>query len=161
KSLTRPWYQHPLEKVARHGAFGEIMPEDEFYGVLSIADNFDLVWLEESFVRELRPKLTAHPLLNAGDLKKLGEGKPPERIAQQLSKSGAAIPLYLGPQRLVGCFLSGHDEDPALEAPRLLENLACKAIAALSLRNLHTASGIPEQEIDFILGSGEEAIGDR
>jgi len=160
KSVAVPWFGHALENPARHGEFGEIMPEDEFYGVLRIGDSFDMVWLEENFTAEVRTRLAAHPLLTAEDLKKLGDGKSLGQLNEQIKK-GAAIPLYLNKHRLVGCFLHGHDEDPALSATRLLENLACKVIAALSLRNLNVASGIPAQAVDFILGCGEEAIGDR
>jgi glycine/sarcosine/betaine reductase complex component C subunit beta len=46
------------------GAFGEIMPQDEFYGLMKISDAFDLVKLEEGFVKTVRAKtkLEAHPL---------------------------------------------------------------------------------------------------
>ncbi|MCX7951852.1 MAG: glycine reductase, partial [Clostridiales bacterium] len=32
-NLPRPWYQKPIENASRYGKFGEIMPEDEFYGL--------------------------------------------------------------------------------------------------------------------------------
>ena len=30
--IAKPWYEHPLQDGKRDGPFGEIMPEDEFYG---------------------------------------------------------------------------------------------------------------------------------
>src|SRR3989304_9703584 len=29
-----PWYQNPVAKASRWGDFGEIMPEEEFYGLM-------------------------------------------------------------------------------------------------------------------------------
>jgi len=60
-----------LTEAKRFGKFGEIMPEDEFYGLMQIADVFDLVWLEESFAQQIKEKLSKHPLLDEKDLSKL------------------------------------------------------------------------------------------
>ncbi len=161
KKIPQPWHEHRLEGSSRWGAHGEIMSEDEFYGVLKIVDDFDLVWLEEGFVQEVRQKLVSHPLMSDKDLQKLDSGKPVGSIEEQISISGAAIPLYLNGDRLVGCFHRGHEEDPTLTADRLLENLACKGTAMLALRSMHRFSEVSAESIDFILGCGEEAIGDR
>jgi betaine reductase len=54
----------------------------------------------------------------------------------------------------------GHDQDESLSAAVLLENLATKATAALALRRLlDEAPG--SEPVDFLLGCGEEAVGDR
>ena len=58
--------------VERWGPHGEIMPEEEFYGLLKICDVFELVSLTASFIEEIRPALAAHPLLTAADLRRLG-----------------------------------------------------------------------------------------
>ncbi|MCL0043926.1 glycine/sarcosine/betaine reductase complex component C subunit beta [Dehalococcoidia bacterium] len=161
KQIPQPWYEHSLEGFSRWGSHGEIMPEDEFYGVLKIVDGFDLVWLEEGFVREVHQKLSSHPLISNEDLEKLDGGKAFDKIEEQISVSGSAIPLYLNGDRLVGCFHRGHEEDLTLTPERLLENLTCKATAMLALRSLHKFSNVSAESIDFILGCGEEAIGDR
>jgi betaine reductase len=43
----------------------------------------------------------------------------------------------------------------------LLENLATKATAAMALRGLLAAEGIEAASIEYVLNSGEEAVGDR
>ena len=64
--------------------------------------------------------------------------------------------------RLVGCLRRGHEEDKSLVADFLIENLAAKASAVLALRHLcNTATDTPPENIDYLLGCGEEAIGDR
>jgi hypothetical protein len=161
KEIPRPWYDRPLDSATRWGKYGEIMPEDEFYGVMSIVDDFDLIWLEAGFVEEVEQKLSNHPLFSPADLEKLGDGKNYDEIEKALSIPEAAVPLYLNGERLVGCFNRAHEEDPALTATRLLENLACRATGMLSLRNLIASIDISAESIQFILGSGEESIGDR
>ena len=70
------------------------------------------------------------------------------------------LPLWAGDE-LVGAFRPDHDEDEALTANVLLENLACKAGAVHALRVLLARSGEDPLGIGFVLSSGEEAIGDR
>jgi betaine reductase len=43
----------------------------------------------------------------------------------------------------------------------LLENLACKATATMALRTLLAQAGTEPQAIEYVLNSGEEAVGDR
>jgi len=69
------------------------MPEDEFYGLMQIADVFDLVWLEESFAQQIKEKLSKHPLLDEKDLSKL-KGKPLAEIEKHIEDEG--IPLKAG-----------------------------------------------------------------
>ena len=38
-----PWYDKLMEGASKEGKYGEIMPEDEFYGLIQICDVFDLV----------------------------------------------------------------------------------------------------------------------
>jgi hypothetical protein len=42
-----------------------------------------------------------------------------------------------------------------------LENLVCKATATMAFRTLLTATGTDAQAIEYVLNSGEEAVGDR
>src|SRR5262249_59134700 len=62
-------------------------------------------------------------------------------------------------ERLVGVVAPGHEADESMTGPVLLENAAAKVTGALALRRL-LARGDPEP-VDFLLGSGEEAVGDR
>src|SRR5690606_31386241 len=49
KEYERPWTNVRLENASRFSEWGEILPETEFYGWLKIADQFNLVFLEENF----------------------------------------------------------------------------------------------------------------
>jgi len=58
--------------------------------------------------------------------------------------------------------LPGHDEDDTLTGQVLLENLACKATAALALRHLLARPGaIAASNVRYVMSCGEEAVGDR
>ena len=46
-SIGRPWYGHLVGDASRYGPYGEIMPEEEFLGLMKLADDFDLTWIEE------------------------------------------------------------------------------------------------------------------
>lgn len=160
-TIPRPWFVADRNGGQRRGPFGEIMPEDEFLALLKIVDSFDLVWLEEDFVRGVRDRLAEHPLITTDDLARLGSGLPGSRIAAQLGPEGTALPLCLADGRLVGCVHRAHEEDSSLAADVLLENLACKATAAMALRSLLGDGIVPAEQIDYVIGSGEEAVGDR
>ncbi|MEO7443219.1 MAG: DUF5940 domain-containing protein, partial [Acidimicrobiales bacterium] len=54
-----------------------------------------------------------------------------------------------------------HDADDTLAALVLLDNLAAKATATLALLRLVETHGIDKGSVDFVIGCGEEAIGDR
>jgi betaine reductase len=57
--------------------------------------------------------------------------------------------------------LRGHELDESLSAAVLLENLACKATGALALEQLLARTGFPLDELEYAIGCGEEAVGDR
>jgi len=157
--MPAPWYQNPIPNASRWGAFGEIMPEEEFYGMIKICDEFELVLLEESFLQEIASRLRDHPLFNSEDIQRLGKGVSMEQIERKLSE-GHAMPLYIKGDRLVGCLQRGHEEDFNLIPDILIENLSARASGVLALRHLIAKTG-EAQEIDYLLGYGEEAVGDR
>jgi betaine reductase len=159
-SHGRPWFSVD-SKADRWQARGEIMPEEEFYGLLKVCDQFDLVWLEEEFTEALRAQLAEHPLMGERDLAALGEGQPMEVIKEQSDDGVRALPLYLRDGRMVGCMRRAHDEDLSLRADVLLENLACKATAVMATRILFDRSDTPAEEVEYIMNTGEEAVGDR
>jgi glycine/sarcosine/betaine reductase complex component C subunit beta len=71
-----------------------------------------------------------------------------------------ALPIFrLG--RVAGSMSGAHDLDESLSAAVLLENLACKATGALALEHLLGATGLPPDELEYAIGCGEEAVGDR
>jgi betaine reductase len=157
--IAQPWHANALTSAQRRGPFGEILPEDEFYGWLKIADATDLVMLERGFVDSIRDTVARHPLITADDVKKLGAGVDAGQLQKTLD-DGFALPLaYRG--QVTGALKSAHDRDDALKAEVLLENLVAKASAALALRHLLKRAGITPAEVDFILECSETAVGDR
>ena len=72
-----------------------------------------------------------------------------------------AAPLHLRSGRRIGCIVAGHEVDQTLAADVLLENLAAKVTAAMALRALLAGEGIDPASVDYVIGSGEEAVGDR
>ncbi|HHY96323.1 MAG TPA: glycine reductase [Firmicutes bacterium] len=162
-----PWFDHPLAGSPRHGRCGEIMPEEEFYGVMRFADEFDLIHLEAGFLERSRQALAGHALFSAEDLARLGPGMSREQIEERVKNLGS-LPLFTGSAgggtpELVGCLDPGHEEDTSLTPDILLENLACKASGVLALRHLLHGNryGVGPLDVDYVFNSGEEAVGDR
>ena len=60
-----------------------------------------------------------------------------------------------------GSMAGAHDLDESLSASILLENLACKATGALALEHLLQTTASDPAEVPYVIGSGEEAVGDR
>jgi hypothetical protein len=159
-AMPQPWFTSTAPGT-RWGAHGEIMPEEEFYGVLKICDAFDLVHLEAGFVEEARVALATHPLLTAADLERLGTGLPEADIVTQCGGNPPALPLYLRHGRRIGCMQAAHEEDASLAADVLLENLTCKASAVMAMRTLLVQERLDPLALPYVLNSGEEAVGDR
>ena len=90
---------------------------------------------------------------------------PPERevfvIDERLAGPVPAAPLHLRSGRRIGCIAAGHETDQTLAPDVLLENLAAKMTAAMALRGLLAGEAIDPGSVDYVIGSGEEAVGDR
>ncbi len=161
KTTPKPWYENPTNSASRTGPYGEIMPQAEFYGWMKASDQFDLMWLEQGFFEEARHAMSGHPLVSDDDLSNLGNPTPISEIEKAIGEE-EALPLYMDKTRLVGCLRRGHEEDKSLTPDFLIENLCAKASAVLALRHLlSTVTETPAENIDYLLGCGEEAIGDR
>ncbi len=158
-TIPKPWYEHPVLEGKRSGPFGEIMPEEEFYAWMKAADDFDLLWLTPDFVGRIREPFAAHPFIGEVQVKKLGEGKPPEKI-KEIIEQGAAFPLYFQGE-LIGSLRRDHDRDDTLKPEVLMENLMAKASGSLAMLHLFKRAGIGPTEVDFVLDCTETAIGDR
>lgn len=154
--IARPWLNNTIEGANRFGKFGEIMPQDEFYGLMKISDVFDLVVLEEGFANEIREKLSAHPLLKAKAEKVIGDSF--EKVEDLVSNVGAEG-LYID-DKLVGCVRRAHEFDPNLSAHYMLENLVVKASAVIAGMHLVDGLDIDINEIEYVIECSEEAIGD-
>ncbi|PYN57416.1 MAG: glycine reductase [Candidatus Rokuibacteriota bacterium] len=157
-----PWHRHPLVDAGRFGPDGEIMPEHEFLGLLATCDGFDLFALDGEVAEGARGALDAHPLVGRES------GRPPvpagvtAALLRERIERHRAVPLVGADGRLLGAMLPGHDEDDTLTGQVLLENLACKATAALALRHLLAQPGaIAASNVRYVINCGEEAVGDR
>ena len=162
-SAPSPWYRNPVSNASRWGEFGEIMPEEEFYGVLKLCDEFGLITLEEGFWDGVVGMLRVHPLFEEEDIQKLGKGISKGGLEKKLGEEDV-LPLYVKGNRLVGCVKrpqgDGAEEDENLVPSIMLENLSSRASGVMALRNLISKTN-PAKEIDYLIGYGEEAIGDR
>ena len=154
----QPWYNKPLENANRDGKFGEIMPEDEFIGLIKIVDAFDLVKLTKEFTEEIKAKLEKHPLMREDLIARLKTGDDLADIEKLIEEQGAEA-LYLD-GKVVGCVKRGHDVDVNLTAHVLFENLVCKASGVLAGLNLIAKNDINPEEIDYVIECSEEACGD-
>ena len=153
-----PWYDKEVPEINRYGKLGEIMPQDEFLGLVQICDVFDLVFLEKGFVASIKGKLAQHALFDESLINRLKEGVEHGEIVKNVEENHAE-PLY-NAGKLVGYVKRGHDIDVSLTAHVLLENIVYKATGVLSLLYLIKNSGIAKENIDYVIDCSEEACGD-
>lgn len=71
-----------------------------------------------------------------------------------------ALPLFDGAET-IGAVVSAHPDDENLQAHVLLENLSCKASGTHAVRTLLRVTQTDPESIEYALGCGEEAVGDR
>ena len=156
----RPWVGPAPAGADRFGPAGELMPELEFLGLLAAVDRFDLVTLDARTATAAAAALAVHPLAKHFDLDRIdaATGDPEAMVAKG---TAPALPLYVGAGPLAGAVRADHDADESLAAHVLLENLAGKATATLALTRLLDATGIDPASIQYVIGCGEEAVGDR
>ena len=158
--LDKPWYGLDGE-FERDQPYGHIMPEEEFYGVMKMMDDFDLLWLEEGFSRKMAATLSETGDWTEKQLSLLESGVSIDQINGRLGEGSGNLPIYLREGELIGVVNAAHQEDASLFADVLLENLACKAAAVMAVKCLIKDLGIDPLAVPYILNSGEEAVGDR
>lgn len=83
----------------------------------------------------------------------VGVGEEPDPAAGDLLLTDGLEPF--------GRFRRAHPSDESLTATILLENLACKASGVHALRALLENTRSDPDTIEYVIGAGEEAIGDR
>lgn len=157
--LPLPWHDKKAASPRRQGKFGEIMPQDEFYGLIQICDAFDLVKLEKDFAVQVKEKLSAHGLFKQEQLAVLDKNQDGESTLKALVEEEHAEGLYQD-GRLVGVVKKAHDVDINLSAHVMLENLVSKASSVLALLHLLRVTGIGADEIQYVIDCSEEACGD-
>ena len=156
RTYEMPWYDKDPKVSERFGRYGEIMPQDEFIGLMKLADVFDLVLLETGFTEVVKEKLGKHPLFseNAGEIK---EGVAIDVIHSAMEEHAEG--LYMN-GALIGCVKKAHDIDVNLSAHTMFENLAVKASGILGFKNLLAKNRINADEVDYVIECSEEACGD-
>lgn len=154
------WYRNDLPNASREGPFGEIMPEDEFLGVMKVCDDFDFLLLEKGFLNEVVSRLRSHPLMGVDDFRRLENKGVALRDIEKAVQEEKAMPLYYSGSDLIGCCRRGHEEDFNLIPDILIENLANRASGVMALRHL-TSRLAGAKDLEYLIGCGEEAVGDR
>lgn len=156
--MAAPWYDKPTAGK-REGKFGEIMPQEEFIGLMQICDVFDLVKLEKNFSKDVRAKLAGHALIGAEKAKILEKNTDDDVEIRRLVEAEHAEPLYHNGE-LVGAVKRAHEVDTNLSAHVMLENLATKASGVLSLLHMIHVTGVEPSEVEYVIDCCEEACGD-
>ena len=143
----RPWHASPVADPSTDGPDGCLIDQSTFYAWLARADAARLVTFTESFAAALAPALSGFGVRSA------------PRPALEATLIAGGEPLHAADEGLVGVIAPGHEADESLTGAVLLENAAAKVTGALALRRL-LGQGAGEP-VDFLLGCGEEAVGDR
>jgi len=158
---ARPWVGATHPAAQRFAPFGELMPEEEFLGLMAAVDEFDLLSLQPEVAERAAHSLARHPLGTHLDLGRVTAAGKDAAAAVAVG----ALPLHLGsdrgPDSLAGALSGAHEQDEALAAPVLLENLACKATGTLALLHLLHDHGLDPGAVDYTISCSEEAVGDR
>ena len=157
----RPWVGAFHAGAKRFAPFGELMPEEEFLGLMAVVDEFDLLALQPEVAERAASSLASHPLGAHLDLGRISAaGKDAAAVV-----AGGALPLHLGSDSTSDCLagaLSGaHEQDEALTASVLLENLANKATGTLALLHLLHDHRLDPAGVGYTISCSEEAVGDR
>lgn len=140
--------------ASRWSRSGEIMPEVELLGLMVSLDQFDLLTLSADAAERSEAALTQHRLAKRFDLDRVAHS---QGDVSQVAEEPGALEVVAG----TAAFRCGQIDDESLSSSVLLDNLAAKATATLALLHLLERQGIDPTSIDYVLGCGEEAIGDR
>jgi hypothetical protein len=154
---ARPWIGASWPGAQRFAPFGELMPEEEFLGLMAAVDEFDLLVLTPEVAERAAKRLAAHPLAAHLDLNRVAAATGDVAAAV----GSGALPVHLAPDFLAGALRGAHEEDESLAAHVLLENLACKATGTLALLHLLHDNGVDPAAIGYTISCSEEAVGDR
>jgi betaine reductase len=153
----RPWVGTRHPGAQRFTPFGELMPEEEFLGLMAAVDEFNLVMLTPEVAERAAKRLAEHPLSAWLDLARI----PAAAGAVAPGLGPGLLPLHLAPDQVAGALRGAHDQDESLAAPVLLENLACKATGTLALLHLLHDHDLDPAAVDYTISCSEEAVGDR
>lgn len=156
--VEQPWYDKSCDETSRYGAYGQMMPEDEFILLMQACDVFDLVKLEHGFVAAHKDALAANPVIDESIMSRIVEGVDASEIEALIADDHAERICFEG--AVVGCVKPAHDIDVNLSAEIMLENIVEKASSVLSLLSLVHNTGVAKDEIEYVIDCSEEACGD-
>ncbi len=159
---ARPWWGAADPAADRFAPAGEMMPEPEFLGLMAAVDSFGLLTLAPEVAARAHADLADHRLGRnldlaaiekaTGDVVAVG-AEPGSLVMHDATGSFGGRPL--------AAIRTAQADDASLAAAVLFDNLSAKATAALALLHLLAQTGVEASSIDYVLGCGEEAIGDR
>ncbi|HZP96461.1 MAG TPA: glycine/sarcosine/betaine reductase complex component C subunit beta [Candidatus Limnocylindria bacterium] len=152
--VPEPWWRHGDAKASARGPVGQIVSEDAFWGLLRMADEFGLVDIESGVLDRSRDLLRSTGLFTDAELERIAR-------ASGTASGEGALGLHGADGSVVGHVANGYPGDTSQTADILLENLACKASGALALKQLLRQTGMDARDVEYVLGCGEEAVGDR
>lgn len=158
KTVEQPWYDKDVKDAKREGKYGEIMPQDEFIGLIKIVDAFDLVLLSKEFTADVKTKLQNHPLIKDELVAKLKDGVELADIEKFINEQHAE-PLY-NDKKVVGCVKRAHDVDVNLTAHVMFENLVTKASGVLAALHAIAKNDLQPEDVEYVIECSEEACGD-
>ena len=158
RDLELPWFDKQYGGAARHGKFGEIMPQDELLLLMRTCDVFEIVMLSDAFIESVLPRFRENQILGEEMLSRLGQGIPEDEISSLISESGAKALYHNG--HIVGCVKRAHDIDENLSSHVMLENIVSKATSALALLYGIRNSAVSKDDIEYVIDCSEEACGD-
>lgn len=156
----KPRYLNPVKEAKPVGPHGSFISERHFYARMVRWDHFDLIWITEEFAAELRELCSGEYNWPEEGLSTL-VGHSASELSEQIEHN-AAVPLFVDGDQFVGCMRRGHDVDQSLTGMVLLENLACKVTGLQALEHLLASRpDLQGDQVDYLIGCGEEAVGDR
>ena len=152
--VPEPWWRHGDEGARETGPAGRIVSEGHFWGLMRMADDFGMLDLDPALLARSQALIANTQLFSDAELERVvkGHAKAP---------SDGAMSLFAGDGTPVGTIANGYPGDSSQTADILLENLACKASGALAIKHLLAQMEMPPSEVEYLLGCGEEAVGDR
>ena len=153
--VPEPWWRNGDAGASTRGPVGQIVSEDAFWGLLRMADDFGLVSVERSRLDRAIELLRPTALWSDAEI---------ERLTQPATGTVSAtgeLSLHAADGAPVGHVARGYPDDTSQTADILLENLACKASGALAIKQLLCQEGLAPSDVEYVLGCGEEAVGDR
>ena len=154
---ARPYPRASAGPGARFAPAGELMPEHEMLGLMAALDQFGLLALSPGTAEAAAEALARHPLAKRFDLDALERARADvEAVAAEVGN----LPIA-GSDGLLAAARTAQADDESLAAVVLLDNLATKATATLALLHLLERNGIDPASVDYVVGCGEEAVGDR